>query len=268
MSYRSARLRLFLCVGASIAARIGAAQDNADELAKKLANPVASLVSVPFQYNVDFDIGSEDGERHTLNLQPVVPSTLNDDWNLITRVVAPVIYQDDVAGNSGSDFGLGDITPTLFFSPKKPTAGGLIWGAGPVLLLPTATEDELGFEKWGIGPSIVLLAQHGPWTYGVLANHIWSIGGDGARSDVSSSFAQPFLSKGLSGGRTITVNFESTYDWRGETWNVPMNITYSKIVRIGQQTVSLIAGGRYYFDTPGDGPDWGLRFAVTLLFPR
>ena len=245
------------------------AQDSADELAKKLSNPVASLISVPLQYNVDFDIGSEDGDRHTLNIQPVIPTSISEHWNLITRIIAPLVYQDDIAGKSGDQSGLGDITPTFFFSPKKPTSGGLIWGVGPVFLLPAATEDELGTEKWGIGPSIVLLKQvEGGWTYGALANHIWSVAGDDDRADVSSSFLQPFLSKGFKGGRTLTVNLESTYDWKAETWNVPVNVLYSKVMKWGSQTVSLAAGGRYYFETPGDGPQWGLRAVLTLLFPQ
>ncbi len=246
-----------------------AQQPSADELARSLSNPVASLISVPFQYNYDYGFGSEDGSRNTLNIQPVVPASISDDWNLITRVILPVVYQDDVSGDSGSQFGLGDTTPTLFFSPKAPTAGGLIWGVGPVFLLPTATDDLLGGEKWGVGPSVVMLKQTpGGLTYGVLANHIWSVAGDDDRADISNTFLQPFVSKALGQGRTIAFNTESSYNWEGNQWTIPLNLTYTVVKRWGNQLVSIGGGGRVYLETPDGGPDWGVRLIVTLLYPR
>lgn len=227
------------------------------------------MISVPLQYNVDFNLGSEDGTKQVLNVQPVIPASLNDEWNLITRVILPVISQNDVFGNSGDQFGIGDTTPSFFFSPKQPTANGWILAAGPVFLLPTATDDLLGTEKWGAGPTVLGLKQTADgWTCGVLANHIWSVAGDDDRSEISSTFIQPFLARQFPGARTLTVNFESTYDWYAETWNAPLNVVYSKVVHWGGHTLSYAGGVRYYFDTPGDGPDWGLRFVVTLLFPE
>ena len=244
------------------------AQENTDELAKKLNNPVSSLISVPLQYNIDFNIGPENGTKQYLNIQPVIPTSISTDWNLITRVIVPVVYQNDVFGNSGDQFGLGDITPTFFFSPKKPVAGGWIVAVGPVFLLPSATDELLGSDKWGVGPSVLGLRQtEDGWTYGALANHIWSVAGGSNRSEISSTFLQPFLAKQFPGGRTITLNLESTYDWYGEKWNVPMNLSYSKVTRWGNQMVSYAGGVRYFFETPGDGPDWGVRLVLTLLFP-
>ena len=246
------------------------AQEDADALAKALANPVASLVSVPFQLNRDFGYGDGDegGTRVFLNFQPVVPSSIGERWNLITRLIVPVVYQDEVLPGT-EQHGLGDTTPTFFFSPKAPGPGGLIWGAGPVLLLPTATDEALGAEKWGVGPSVVLLRQTASrWTYGVLANHVESIAGDDLRDDVSTTFLQPILAKNLPGGRTIGGNFEATYDWERGQWTAPLNVYYSKVTRIGEQMLSLQGGARAYLARPDGGPDWGLRFAVTLLFPR
>lgn len=142
----------------AIAAASPAFAQEAD-LAKQLSNPIASLISVPFQVNYDRGYGPDDGHRVTLNIQPVIPISLNEDWNLISRTILPVISQDDIAGPSGDQFGLGDTVQSFFFSPKEPTAGGIIWGAGPVFLIPTATDDLLGGEKWGIGPTVVALKQ-------------------------------------------------------------------------------------------------------------
>jgi len=243
------------------------AADDADELAKQLSNPVASLISVPLQFNYD-DLDSG-GSRTWLNVQPVVPISIGENWNMISRTILPITYQDDIFPGAGSQFGTGDITQSLFFSPKQPTAGGWIIGVGPALLVPTASDDLLGTGKWGIGPTAVVLKQTSAgWTYGALVNHLWSFAGDSDRSDVSSTFLQPFLTKGLGQGRTFSLNFESSYNWKAEQWSVPLNVGYSKVSRIGSQMVSYQGGVRYYFESPDGGPDWGLRFSFTLLFPE
>ncbi|HEY5809940.1 MAG TPA: hypothetical protein VIT67_18345 [Povalibacter sp.] len=240
---------------------------DADALAKALSNPVAALISVPFQLNYDegYALG---GERFTLNIQPVVPISVSEHWNMISRTILPVIEQSDVVNND-SQFGIGDITQSLFFSPKAPTTTGWIWGAGPAFLLPSASDDLLGTEHWAIGPTAVVLKQtESGWTYGALVNHLWSVAGDDDRADVNATFLQPFLSKGLGNGRTATINFEASYDWDGEQWTVPLNLMYSKVTKIGGQMVSFAGGARAYLNAPAGGPDWGLRFVVTLLFPQ
>lgn len=245
------------------------AQD-ADELAKQLSNPIASLASVPLQFNFDDGIGpSGEGERILLNVQPVIPVSIGKDWNLISRTIVPVVGQDDIFPGAGGQFGLGDTVQSLFFSPKALTAGGWTWGAGPALLLPTATDDLLGAEKWGAGPTAVALRQTSTgWTYGALFNHIWSFAGADERADINATYLQPFIARSLGKGRTISFSLESTYDWEGSQWTVPFNAGYSKVGRIGKQLVSWQAGIRYYLDAPDGGADWGLRFTFTLLYPR
>lgn len=244
--------------------------DDADALAKKLANPIASLTSVPIQMNWDDGVGSDDdGDRWLLNVQPVVPVSLNDDWNLISRTIVPLVSQNDIFPGAGSQTGLGDVVQSVFFSPAELTQGGWTWGVGPVLLVPTATDDLLGAGKWGVGPTAVALRQTPTgWTYGALANHIWSFAGDSDRGDVNATYLQPFLAKGLGRGRTLSLGLESTYDWETEQWNVPLNVGYSRVSKIGSQLVSWQGGVRYYLEAPESGAEWGLRFTFTLLYPR
>jgi hypothetical protein len=240
----------------------------AAELAKQLQNPIASLISVPIQNNFDWGAGpTGDGFQYKVNVQPVIPIALNEDWNLITRTILPVVYQENIVGTS-SQAGLADTLESLFFSPSKPTANGWVWGAGPVFLLPTATDDLLGAEKWGAGPTAVVLKQTKGWTYGALANHIWSFAGESGRDDVSATFLQPFVSYTTKTFTSFTLNTESTYDWQGEQWTVPVNVMVQQLVKIGAQPVAFQLGYRYYAEKPDDGPDWGLRFAVTFLFPK
>jgi hypothetical protein len=254
-------------LGSTATAEEGANSD-ATELAKKLSNPISCLISVPLQFNYDEGFGPADAGRYTLNIQPVVPVTLNDDWNVIVRTILPVIYADSVADGVDSKFGLGDTVLSLFLSPQDPTANGWIWGAGPVFLLPTATDDQLGGEQWGAGPTAVLLRQENGWTYGLLANHVWSFAGDDDRADVNATFLQPFLSYTFPTATTVTLNTESTYDWNESEWTIPINLQASQLVRMGGQPVQLSLAGRYYADSPEGGPEWGVRFTFTLLFPK
>lgn len=238
------------------------------ELAKQLSNPVAALISVPFQYNWDTDIGPANADRSLLNIQPVIPFSISQDWNLISRTIAPIIDAESPIIGGEDHSGLGDILQSFFFSPKNPTANGWIYGLGPAFLFPSASEHALGQEKWGAGPTAVVLKQEKGWTYGALANHIWSFAGEDDRADVSATFLQPFLAYTTKSHTTFALNSESTYDWENEQWTVPVNAMISQLVKLGDLPVSFQLGYRYYTEAPDNGPDWGLRFTVTLLFPK
>lgn len=272
MKHRFCLIRTIGCVVTCviIAAPAAAQEGDSEELAKKLANPIASLISVPFQFNYDRGIGPEgDGERFTLNVQPVVPITLNDEWNLISRTIVPFTYQDDLAPGLGDQSGLGDVVQSLFFSPQRPGPGGLIWGVGPVFLFPTASDELLGGEQWGAGPTVVVLKQDRGFTYGALANHIWSFAGDDDRDDVNATFFQPFVAYTTPDAWTFTLNTESTYDWDESEWAVPVNLQVSKVIRLAKLPVSVGGGVRYWAESPDDGPEgFGARFVMTFLFPR
>jgi len=258
-------------VSALVLALPAMAQDEqAAELAKELSNPVASLISVPLQYNDDRYGGVNDGASSSrLVIQPVVPFSLNEEWNLITRTLVPFVDQRDFPLPALNESGLGDVTSSFFFSPKSPTADGWIWGAGPVLLLPTASKDVLGTGKWGTGPTGVALKQSGPWTVGVLAAHVWSVAGDDERAAVSATTLQPFFSYTTRSHMTVGAYTESVYDWKGKQWQVPLIVQAGQLFKVGPQIMQLAIAGKYWADAPDNGPrGWGLRVQLTLLFPK
>ncbi|GGD37772.1 hypothetical protein [Pseudoxanthomonas indica] len=236
------------------------------DLSRLPANPIATLVSLPLQYNHDVGIGRDGrGSRDTLNVQPVFPIGLGGDWNLISRSVVPVIHHRTASGSTIR--GVGDATQSFFLSPAAPTRAGWTWGVGPVLRLPTASDDRLGFGQWGAGPTAVALKKTGNgWIVGALANHVWSISGDSHRPPISMSFVQPFVSRGFAGGRSLSANIESTYDWRRQHWLVPVNVLVGQMIPLHDKRVNLQAGVRYHAASRALGPDWGVRVMVTLLF--
>jgi hypothetical protein len=255
----------------------GTADDQKDqeaELAKKLQNPVANLISVPIQNNWDFGIGPAHAMQYKANIQPVIPFSISEDWNLITRTIVPVYYQEPLVNNpnapvsvSKSHAGVGDITQSFFFSPKAPV-GGWILGAGPVGYYPTANSGYLGAGQWGAGPTVVALRQEHGFTYGFLGNQIWSFTGQEGRSEVNAAFLQPFVSYTTKTYTTFGMNTESTYNWATHESTAPMNWTVQQLVKIGRMPIAFQLGYRYYVEKPNGGPDWGLRFAVTFLFPK
>jgi hypothetical protein len=244
------------------------AQSGDSELAKKLANPAASLISVPLQNNLDCCFGPEDAFRYTLNIQPVIPFSLGEDWSVITRTIIPTIYQEAPSPFLDDTFGLGDVEQSFFFTPG-PSSAGVTWALGPIFLWPTATDDTLGSGRLGAGPTGLLLRQQGGWTYGILANHIWSYASvdDDHPEDVSTTFLQPFISHTFPNTTQVSLNSEASYDWETDQWTVPINAGVSHIFKFGSQPVSLGLQGRYYAIRPEGGPEWGIRFTSTFLFP-
>jgi hypothetical protein len=242
---------------------------NAQELAKKLVNPLTDLVSVPLQFNWINGIGPEKESRSLIYFQPVVPMSLSEDWNLIGRWVMPYLSQPTTFGGSS---GLGDIIGQAFFSPK--TSGTFTWGVGPMLYMPTTTDPTLGYGKWSGGPVVALMRQKGGMTYGMLWNNIWSFAGTGdiERPDVNMGYFQPVVAVTSRSGVTVTFSTEAIADWNAadnrDRWSVPVNLLVSKLTRFANTPMSVQVGAGYYVAKPTHGPDWQLRTTFTLLFPR
>lgn len=239
------------------------------ELAKKTQNPVSDLISVPFQNNVEFDVGPEEGTRNTLNIQPVVPVGLGEKWKLINRFILPVISQPELTPGGDREFGLGDSTYTAFLSPKD--SGSVTWGVGPAFLLPTATGDILGTDKFGIGPSLVVLTQPGPWVVGVLANNIWSVAGEEDAPDVNLLTVQYFVNYNLKSGWYLTTAPILTSNWEApsdDRWTVPFGGGAGKIVHAGKVPLNVNLQAYSNVEHPDFGPSWSIRLAIALLFPK
>ena len=237
------------------------------DLAKAAQNPVGDLISLPFQNNMNFDVGPADRTQNVLNIQPVWPIALSKNWNLITRTIVPVISQP--APGSERTNGLGDINFTGFFSPKQP--GKIIWGVGPTLVFPTATDDVTGTDKWSAGPSVVALTMPGQWVIGALVSNIWSFSGDDERADVNSFLMQYFVNYNLPEGWYLTSAPIITANWEaesGEQWTVPFGGGIGRVFRIGRQPINMQTQVFYNVETPTNGAKWQWRLQVQLLFPK
>jgi hypothetical protein len=244
-------------------------EESANKLREAAQNPVASLISVQFQDNPGFILGPYNGTQNVLNFQPVIPIHLNDDWNLITRPITPIVYQPRLAPDLGPEFGLGNIEPELFLSPAHP--GTLIWGVGPALYLPTATDKTLGINAWGGGPAVVALTIAEPWLVGVLANNVWAWRNG---QQVNEMTVQPFVNYNLSDGWYLTAQPVITADWLApahDKWVVPVGGGGGRVFKVGKQPINAQVQAFHNAVRPTAGPlagpVWSLRFQLSFLFP-
>ena len=250
---------------------VEAQQGSQEDLQKATQNPVANLISIPFQNNTDFNIGPFGREKNTLNIQPVVPLSLNENVNLIVRWITPLLFQPDITQPRLGTVGLGDMNPSFFVVPVK--AAALIWGIGPTFLLPTATDDTLGTGKFSIGPTAVALAQPGHWTIGLLASNAWSVAGPSSRPDVNLFTLQYFLNYNLAKGWSIGTSPILTANWNassGNVWTIPAGLVIAKVFKIGAQSMNASAGYFYNAVRPDNppSPKSQLRIQLSLLFPK
>ena len=268
-SIASILLISFLCAGNLLAQDAPKpAADDAAAIAKKLANPIGALISVPFQNNMDIGIGDYNGSKNTLNFQPIVPFSLNAKYSLITRYIVPVIAQYDITGEGTQETGLSDALVSGWIS-NAVVKNGFVWGVGAAFLIPTATDDFLGTKKFGVGPTVIVLQQKNGWTYGALMNQIWSVAGDEERADVNQMYLQPFLTYNWKSGAGLTVNSETTFNWEANTTNAYINIMAGGLTKFGNQLVQLQVGPRIHVAAPEGGKSaFGVRAAAIFVFPK
>ena len=246
------------------------ADGNAEALAKIAQNPVGNLISVPFQENANLNAGPFDHEFNVLNIQPVIPVDISEDWNIITRTILPIVSQPGFAPNQVRSDGLGDVQISAFLSPAKP--GAWIWGAGLVAQLPTHTDVALGNDHAGLGPTFVLLhlERGSPWVYGVLLNNIWSVGS--SRSPAyNNGLLQPFINYNFKSGSYLTTSPVITVSWEAkgsQQFTVPVGVGIGKIFKFGKLPVNTQIGGYYNAVRPDFAPNWQLRLQAQLMFPK
>ena len=245
------------------------------DLRSAVQNPISSLISLPFKFT--FDYGADNGEASFLNIQPVIPVTVGD-WNLVNRVIMPLIDTDgeitgtpDIPNPPAGDgaTGLGDINYSLFFSPVKYETA--IWGVGPSITLPTASNKELGSEKWSAGPTGVVLFQPKWGTIGGLVRHLWSFAGDSDRDDVNQTLFEPFMNYNLPEGWYLIADIIITANWEASasnTWTVPLGGGIGKLFKIGDQAMNARTEAYYNVEKPDGAPDWQWGFTVQFLFPK
>jgi hypothetical protein len=274
-------LLAILLFATTLTAQNAAPANSTEDLAKAVQNPVASLISVPFQNNTNFAIGPYNRTQDVLNIQPVIPAKINPHWMLISRIIQPIVWQPYSPLTTGGQFGFGDMSPTFFLSPAHP--GKLIWGAGPAWVFPTATSSILGQGKVSIGPSVVVLVQPDHWSLGALVNNVWSFAGSGGRPEVNQMTLQYFVTYNLKKGWNISSSPIISANWdkkallnaanggdttSGGRWTVPVGGGVGRITRLGLQPVNMAVNFYGNVVHPSGASSWGMRFQIALLYPQ
>jgi hypothetical protein len=266
---------LLTAAGNALAAKLGdgiiePGEDRTEELARAVQNPVASMISLPFQNNTNFNFGPRNKTQNVLNIQPVIPFQMTDKWNLITRTILPVVSQPAFFRGQDRKNGIGDTLFTAFFSPRD--SGRWIWGAGPAILLPTSSDDRLGPGEWGAGPAGVVLTMQGPWVIGSLVSNVWSFTHDDSEDKVNVFTWQPFVNYNFGGGWYLVSSPIITANWEADNdnkWTVPLGGGMGRVFRVGEQNMNAQMQAFYNVENPDDfGPEWQLRLQLQFLFPK
>jgi hypothetical protein len=249
------------------------AQNDTASLAKAAQNPVADMISLPFQWNWNFDVGPLEKDQHIINIQPVMPFRLNEKWNVITRTIVPVISQPAFTTGQSRKNGIGDINFTAFLSPGEQAPGGWIWGVGPVLIMNTATSDNLGQGAWSLGPSAVFLKMSTDWVTGALINNIWSVSEEQGRPSVNQMLVQPFINYNFptKPGRYLTFSPVITANWKadsGQKWTIPLGLGIGQIMKFGKLPVNMQLAAFYNVERPDNAAKWSMRMQLVFLFPK
>ena len=238
--------------------------DTEQDLSKAAANPIANMISIPIQLNWNFGIGEYDRTQKVFNIQPVLPFRLNDKWNVINRIIIPIIGQPENA-ESGTSWGIGNTVISSFFVPES--KGVFMWGIGSALNIPTSTAPEFGGNDFGIGPAVVMLVTPGHWVAGFTFNHTWSYRTD----ELNAFFAQYFVTYNFAKGWYVNSAPVITADYTaedGEEWIVPFGGGGGKIVKAGNQPLNLQIGVYSNVIKPDNYASWQLRFQIVFLFPK
>ena len=270
MTLRPTTPRLLAATAMTLAATTAHAEMSAEELAKLAQNPVGNLISVPFQNNTNMNVGPLNGTQNILNIQPVIPIDINPEWNIITRTIVPVVSQPAMFNGDERTNGIGDTTFTAFLSPAVPK--GVIWGVGPVVQLPTDTND-LGNKNWGLGASFVVLKleKGDPWVYGVLVNNVWSLSSSGRGGAYSNGIVQPFVNYNFPEGFYLTSAPIATVNWKadsGQQWTLPLGVGVGKIFHLVKLPVNTQLSAYYNVIHPDNGANLQIRAQVQFMFPK